>query len=193
MSSTCANCGQPLAPAAQFCAFCGSPRADAAASAATTAMPTASASPPPMSAPETPPPGLGGPTTGSAWAAGSPAPAYSSPPPVARHGHNPSEVLFSSLDPATVLVFAATALALGLPDFVYAVALRDGRIGSGAKTALALLLLLTIAAAAVGAVAAWKRLKAAAETSSAARLVFGFGVLAGVLALLELLAALSRG
>jgi hypothetical protein len=91
------------------------------------------------------------------------------------------------------MVFTAAALAFGLPSFVYAYAdLHVDGYGNGAKAVLALLLLVALGLGAIGAWAAWSRIRDWAEERTAARLVFGFGVFASVLSLLQLFAALGR-
>jgi hypothetical protein len=105
----------------------------------------------------------------------------------------PLDVLESSLDPATVLVFAAAALAFGLPSFVYAYAQPHALgYGSGPKTILSLLLVVSLVAACLGTWAAWKRLSNRSDEQTGTRLVFGVGVFAAVLSLLQLFAALGR-
>ena len=194
MSSTCASCGEPLAPAAKFCAFCGTPRAEAlspgipvgastAAGAPTTTMPAA---PAPTAAGSEGRWGIGG-TSGGATSGG--ATGGGAPEAVRK----PLDVLESSLDPATVLVFAAAALAFGLPSFVYSYAELHARgYGSAPKTVLSLLLVVSLVAACLGTWAAWKRLTNRSEEQAGTRMVFGVGVFAAVLCLLQLFAALGR-
>lgn len=188
MSTTCVSCGEPLAPAAQFCALCGAPRAESRSGAepyvTQGAVPPVSAHAQTTTMPAAPP------ITGSSWAAGSATAAPSRAP-----GQQLRERLLSSLDPATVLVFTAAALAFGLSTFVYAYA--DAGDGNGPQVTLALLLVITIVAGALGTFAAWHRLHnrlhdTLHEERTAARMVFGVGVFATVLALLQFFAALGR-
>jgi hypothetical protein len=184
MSSTCASCGEPLAPAAKFCAFCGTPRAEALSPGIPVSA-SASAGAPTTTMPAAPAPSAG--TSEGQWGIG---PRSAGATEAVR---KPLDVLESSLDPATVLVFAAAALAFGLPSFVYSYAELHARgYGSAPKTVLSLLLVVSLVAASLGTWAAWKRLTNRSEEQAGTRMVFGVGVFAAVLCLLQLLAALGR-
>jgi hypothetical protein len=91
------------------------------------------------------------------------------------------------------MVFTASALAFGLPSFIYAYAEPHfNGYGNGPKAALAILLLLALVAGAVGAAVGWMRAQHASEDRTMARVVFGVGVFAAAFALLQFFAALGR-
>lgn len=98
--------------------------------------------------------------------------------------------LLGSLQPATILVFAAAAGAFAFPSFVYAYSAYPP--GNGARAVLALLLAVALLAAAAGTWAAMHFLREGREDGTAARVVFGIGVFATVMTGVGFLTALGR-
>jgi len=166
MSTYCPSCGHELAAAAQFCAQCGTPRPAGGPEA--TSVLSASPLPPPSAGPSAhhygPRPGAGFDLRG--W-------------------------LFGSLQPATILVFAAAAGAFSLPAFIYAYSDYPAR-SNGAQAVLAILQALALIAAVAGTWAASHLLREGREDTTAARVVFGFGIFACVLNGLGFLTTLGR-
>lgn len=172
VSTLCTSCGLEIPTAAQFCGQCGAPRPAAAGPSYADPEATSVLSQQPLGA-------------------------SAAPPQLGHYGARPGggfdlrRWLFGSLQPATILVFAAAACGFALPSFVYAYS-EPPFPTDGARAVLAILLALALVAAAFGTYAASHHIRDGREDRTASRLVFGVGVFACALTALEFLTTLGR-